>query len=62
MSLRIQLFCEHDKGKYAGNVESGISESLELNTEVLVTMVVSLTKQFKCSTGFFMLTRLTAMF
>ncbi|KAE9539557.1 hypothetical protein AGLY_004809 [Aphis glycines] len=48
MSIRKQLIWESDKGKYAGNVEIGFGESSELATEVLVIMIVSLTKQFKC--------------
>jgi len=53
MSIRKQLIWEPDKGKYAGNVEFGIGESTELATEVLVIMLVSLTKQFKCPIAFF---------
>lgn len=53
MSIRKQLIWESDKGKYIGNVEIGFGESSELATEVLVIMIVSLTKQFKCPVGFF---------
>ncbi|KAE9523184.1 hypothetical protein AGLY_016417 [Aphis glycines] len=52
-SQNLQLIWESDKGKYAGNVEIGFGESSELATEVLVIMIVSLTKQFKCPVGFF---------
>lgn len=60
MSIRKQLIWEPDKGKYAGNVELGFGESTELATEVLVIMVVSLTKQFKCPIGFFYVNKINS--
>jgi len=48
MSIRKQLIWESDKGKYAGNVEIGFGKSSELATEVLVIIIVSFTRQFKC--------------
>lgn len=57
MSIRKQLVWEPNKGKYSGNVEFGIvdgPDSSDLATEVLVFMLVSLTKRFKCPVAFFM--------
>lgn len=60
MSIRKQLIWEPDKGKYAGNVEFGIGESTELANEVLVIMLVSLTKQFKCPIAFFYVNKINS--
>jgi len=60
MSIRKQLIWEPDKGKYAGNVEFGVGESTELATEVLVIMVVCLTKQFKCLIAFFYVNKINS--
>lgn len=56
MSIRKQLVWEPKKDKYSGNVEFGIADgpdSRDLASEVLVFMLVSLTKRFKCPVAFF---------
>jgi len=60
MPIRKQLIWEPDKGKYAGNVEFGVGESTDLATEVLVIMVVCLTKQFKCPIAFFYVNKINS--
>lgn len=60
MSIKKQLVWELDKGKYVGNVGTNVGVSSELATEVLVFMIISLTKQFKRPVDiFFMLIKLT---
>lgn len=54
MSIRKPLSWEPSTAKYSGNVNFGNEESPDLASEVLVFMIVSLTKRFKCPIAFFM--------
>jgi len=60
MSIRKQLTWEPSKGKYTGNVDFGDKESPDLASEVLVFMVVSLTKRFKCPIAFFYINKINS--
>uniref|UniRef100_A0A2S2NZV2 THAP domain-containing protein 9 n=1 Tax=Schizaphis graminum TaxID=13262 RepID=A0A2S2NZV2_SCHGA len=60
MSIRKQLTWEPSKGKYSGNVDFGDVESPDLASEVLVFMVVSLTKRFKCPIAFFYINKINS--
>ncbi|KAF0737202.1 THAP domain-containing protein 1-like, partial [Aphis craccivora] len=63
MSIRKQLVWEPNKGKYSGYVEFGVTDgpdSPDLASEVLVFMLVSLTKRFKCPIAFFYVNKINS--
>lgn len=60
ISLRKQLVWESDRGSYAGNVDFGTGGNSEIATEVLVIMIVCLTRQFKCPNAFFYVNKINS--
>jgi len=63
MSIGKKLVWGPNKGKFLGNVDFGDTDQHDLASEVLVVfLLVSLTKRFKCPVAFFMLIKLTVVF